>query len=136
LAKKSIVGDSAVSKSRPFKIGFEGRVFRKQFFLASFTGAKVMANATQNRNLPIETFRIGSVSLCIFENQSTAEGKTQKFYRGRVEKSYRDQTTGQWKSTNSFSLDELLRLRCIVDKAIDFMVAKPIPAEKQSVAPK
>jgi hypothetical protein len=82
-----------------------------------------MATATQN--LPIESFRVGNVSLAIFENESTTDGRTQKYYRATVDKRYRDNKSGEWKSTSSFSVDELLRLRYLIDQAMAVMISKP-----------
>ncbi len=81
-----------------------------------------MTQATQNP--PIETFRISNVSLSLFENVSNGDGNQRKFYRASLDKRYRDQS-GQWKSSSSYSVDELLRLRYLVDKAIGSILDKP-----------
>lgn len=78
-----------------------------------------MSNATQRA--PVESFRISNVSVSIFENESTTEGKTQKYYRAKVDKRYRDDKSGKWNSSNSFSSDELLRLQHLIARAVDFM---------------
>ncbi len=88
-----------------------------------------MATTTQpkpasHHNLPVESFRVGNVSLSIFENESTHDGRSQKYYRARIDKRYRDNQSGEWKSTNSYSVDELLRLRFLVDQAVGAMLSK------------
>jgi hypothetical protein len=83
----------------------------------------------QANHLPVESFRIGSVGVSIFENESQNEpegnGRPQKYYRAKVDKRYCDAKTGEWNSSNSFSLDDLLRLRHVVDRAIDYMCSRP-----------
>ena len=82
-----------------------------------------MANATQNA--PVESFRLNNVSLSIFENESTSDGTTHRYYRAKVDKRYCDNKTGQWNSSNSFSIEELLKLQHLIGRAVDFMSAKP-----------
>lgn len=79
-----------------------------------------MATATQN--LPVESFRLSGISLGIFENESTHDGQTQKYLKANIDKRYRDNKSGEWRSTSSFSLDDLLRLRAVIDKAVDYMI--------------
>ncbi len=81
-----------------------------------------MTMATQNT--PIKSFRISNVSVSIFENEVERDGQTRRFSNVKLEKGYRDRS-GAWKSTNSFSLDELLRLRLLIDKSIDCLVEHP-----------
>ena len=74
---------------------------------------------------PAERFRFGNVSLTIFENQSTRDGQTQKFWKATIDKRYRDNQSGEWKSTNSYGVEDLLRLRAVLDRGINFMMEKP-----------
>jgi hypothetical protein len=85
-----------------------------------------MTQAT--RNAPVETFRLNGVSLSLFEIEAENDGKARKFYRASLDKRYRD-NSGQWKSSNSWSVDDLLRLRYLLDKGIDFMTGKPVAVQ-------
>lgn len=79
---------------------------------------------TATPKAPVECFRFHSVSLSIFENEGTVDGKTQTFFRAKVDRRYRDNKSGQWNSSNSFSADELLRLQHLISRAVDFMSSK------------
>ena len=74
---------------------------------------------------PIESFRLNNVSISIFENESERDGNKNRYHRAKIDKRYHDQKSGEWKSTTSFSLDELLRLRYLIDSAVEFMAQKP-----------
>ena len=79
----------------------------------------------QNHQGPVESFRLNNVSISIFENESERDGQKSRYHRAKIDKRYRDQKSGEWKSTTSFSLDELLRLQHLIGNAVDFMAAKP-----------
>lgn len=77
-----------------------------------------------NHRQPVETLRFGSVSLSIFENESNRDGQTNRYLRAKVDKRYRDNQSGEWKSTNSYSVEDLLLLRSLIDRGVEFMLAK------------
>ena len=79
----------------------------------------------QTNHGPIESFRLNNVSISIFENESERDGNKNRYHRAKIDKRYHDQKSGEWKSTTSFSLDELLRLRYLIDSAVEFMAQKP-----------
>ena len=80
-----------------------------------------MASVTQN--LPVKSFRLNNVSVSIFENEVERDGRIRRFSNVKLEKRYRDKQ-GNWKSANSFSLDELLRLRLLLDKTVGLLADK------------
>lgn len=82
-----------------------------------------MAQSTQNA--PVESFRMSNVSVAIFENESTNDGKSHRYYRAKVDKRWHDAKSGQWNSSNSFSVDELLRLQHLIGRAVEFMSVRP-----------
>ncbi len=82
-------------------------------------------NGGQNHHGPVESFRLSNVSISIFENESERDGQKSLYHRAKIDKRYRDQKSGEWKSTTSFSLDELLRLQHLINNAVDFMAQKP-----------
>ena len=82
-----------------------------------------MSTAT-SQNTPVKSFRLGNVSASIFENDVQRDGQSRSYSNVKLEKRYRDRS-GNWKSTNSFSLDELLRLQVLMGKTIDCLVNQP-----------
>jgi len=69
-----------------------------------------------NNNLPEANFRLGNVTATVWSNESSSESGNKKFRTVQVEQRYKD--GDGWKSSNRFTLDQLLRLRVCIDKAI------------------
>ena len=70
-----------------------------------------------SQNKPKATYRVGKSKVTVWETEK--EGKYGKFIAQdyKVEKIYKKGK--EWKSTNSFTLTELLQLRAAIDKAIN-----------------
>ena len=73
-------------------------------------------------NGPETAFRLGNVSATIWTNSSSAESGSREFRTVQVEQRYKDGDA--WKSSNRFTLDQLLRLRVCIDKAIGHISQK------------
>ena len=71
---------------------------------------------------PESAFRLGNVSATVWNNSSSSESGSREFRTVQVEQRYKD--GDDWKSSNRFTLDQLLRLRVCVDKAIDHISQK------------
>jgi hypothetical protein len=62
---------------------------------------------------PVAKFRAGQVSAAIWENDITVNGKKAVMLKASVERRYKDKD-GQWKSSNSFSRNEIpLAVYCL-----------------------
>jgi len=62
---------------------------------------------------PTAKFRAGPVSAAIWENEITVNGKKAVMLKASVERRYKDKD-GQWKSSNSFSRNEIpLAVYCL-----------------------
>lgn len=69
-------------------------------------------NQTETRNQgPIKRIPYDKVTASIWEKQ-TADGRL--FYTTTFAKSYRDKNTGEWKSSNSFSLAEMSEIPLLI----------------------
>ena len=55
---------------------------------------------------PTAKFRAGPVSAAIWENEITVNGKKALMLKASIERRYKDKD-GQWKSSNSFSRNEI-----------------------------
>lgn len=71
---------------------------------------------------PESAFRLGNVSATCWMNASSSESGSREFRTVQVEQRYKD--GDDWKSSNRFTLDQLLRLRVCIDKAIDHISQK------------
>ncbi len=67
---------------------------------------------TEAKQAPVAKVRVGLISASIWENP-TEKGK---FYNVTFERRYRD-GEGNWKSTHSYGLDDLLTLAKVADLA-------------------
>jgi hypothetical protein len=79
-----------------------------------FTVFTLTAYAQESK--PKVTYQVGTAKVTVWEAEK--DGKYGKYIDKdfKVEKIYKKD--GEWKSTNSFDLNELLQLRAAIDKAI------------------
>lgn len=72
-----------------------------------------MTDATNN---PVFTYRLGSLSATIWQNE-TEKGK---YYRTEIARNYRDKD-GNWHTSNQFSHDELLNVAKLAERAEEYI---------------
>ena len=72
-----------------------------------------------SRKQPAHRVRMSRVEAAIWENQ----GETGTWYNVTVSRSYRD-ASDEWKSTDSFSADDLLVLAKVVNEAHSWIIHK------------
>ena len=89
---------------------------------------------------PEKVFKIGAVRASIFQNTTMRNGKPILFPKVVLEVRYKDKT-GQWKGTNSLSLNDLPKAILALQKAYDCLMDKdehddepPFEAETEKVA--
>jgi hypothetical protein len=61
-------------------------------------------DAPQSGNRPVAKFKHGGLEVAVFANQ----GENGTMYNSKITNSYRDDKTGEWKETSSFSPTDLL----------------------------
>jgi hypothetical protein len=70
---------------------------------------------------PVKKFGAGSVSCALWENDAVVNGNKVQILKATIERRYRDKD-GQWKSSGSFSRNEIpLAIYCL-QKAFEAMV--------------
>ena len=74
-----------------------------------------MTTNTESTNKPVRKIRIGSVSATVWKQQDG-------FYTATLERNYKDKD-GNWKSTHSFSADDLVVAAKVADLAADAILA-------------
>ena len=72
---------------------------------------------------PERVFKIGAVRASIFQNTTMRNGKPILFPKVVLEVRYKDKT-GQWKGTNSLSLNDLPKAILALQKAYDCLMDK------------
>jgi len=71
---------------------------------------------------PIAKFRAGEVSSALWENDIQVRGRPVKILKATVQRRYKAQDTGEWKSSTSFSRNEIpLAIYCL-QKAFERIV--------------
>ncbi|MCP4610967.1 MAG: hypothetical protein GY845_19850 [Planctomycetes bacterium] len=72
---------------------------------------------------PVAKFRAGQVSSALWENDIQVRGGTVKILKATVQRRYKDKDSGEWKSSMSFSRNEIpLAIYCLqkaFEKIID-----------------
>jgi hypothetical protein len=77
----------------------------------------------QTKMRPSEKITAGQVHAAVWRNVVKVEGQERASYRVSLERRF--QKDGEWTSVNSYGLNDMLRLRYVVDKAIAFMLENP-----------
>ena len=72
---------------------------------------------------PVAKFRAGQVASALWENDIQVRGGTVKILKATVQRRYKDKDSGEWKSSMSFSRNEIpLAIYCLqkaFEKIID-----------------
>ena len=86
-------------------------------------------------NEPIQRFRAGQVACALWENEVTVDGKQQTIVKASVSRRYKDRY-GNWKSSQSFSRNEIPLAIYVLQKAFEAIVEISTEAKepKQEVA--
>ena len=63
---------------------------------------------------PVAKFRAGQVSAALWQNDIQVRGQTVKVLKATVQRRYKDKDSGEWKSSMSFSRNEIpLAIHCL-----------------------
>ena len=75
-------------------------------------------------NKPIKTFRAGCVSASIWKKEVKKDKKVLTFYNVSIERSYKDEESDEWKSTDSYSLYDLPKVTLVSNLAYEYIITK------------
>jgi len=71
---------------------------------------------------PVAKFKAGQISSALWENEITVNGKKVTMLKASVQRRYKDSKDGQWKSSGSFSRNEIpLAIYCL-EKSFEHMI--------------
>lgn len=77
----------------------------------------------QKGKAPMTSFRAGGVKATVWENEiKTKDGKTIDVYSVNIDRSYKD--GDEWKTTNSFKLNDLPKVQLVASKAYEYLALK------------
>ena len=74
-------------------------------------------------NQPLKKFRAGQVSCALWENEVVMNGKAVTLLKATVERRYKDKND-EWKSSNSFSRNEIPLVKYCLDEAFEAMIGE------------
>ena len=72
---------------------------------------------------PVKVFKMGAVRASIFNNIITKDGKDISLPKVVIEVRYRDKS-GQWKGTNSLSINDLPKAIAALQNAYEYLLDK------------
>jgi hypothetical protein len=75
-------------------------------------------------NPPIKEFRAGTVVVAVWSQTVSVNGRAVPQYSIRVQKRYRDDKTGEWKTTSYYRTEELPKLALVVSRAYEFLTLR------------
>ena len=82
-------------------------------------------------NKPETVFKVGAVRASIFRNVITSNGRLIPLPKVVIEVRYKDKT-GQWKGTNSLSLNDLPKAILALQKAFEYLMEHKAPGQSDN----
>lgn len=83
----------------------------------------------ENTQGPEKKFRAGAISATVWKNESKKKtGEAFAYHSVSLERGYKDQS-GQWKSTNSFRVQDLPKATLVLQEAFKYIALNGITAE-------
>jgi len=83
---------------------------------------------------PIKEFRAGTIVAAIWRDHGGSNGKRYPQFSIRVQKRYRDEKSGQWKTTTYFRPDDLPKLALVAGKAFEQLTLRVMDTEAVETA--
>lgn len=84
------------------------------------------------KQLPVKKFRCGNVTATVWKNVITKNNMEVDIFNTTIEKSYKDEL-GNWKTTNSYGVYELNKVRLVSEEAFRFLSMKEKDSEKEYI---
>jgi len=78
----------------------------------------------KDKEQPIKEFRAGTAVAAIWVSKNAVNGQSLAQHSIRVQKRYRDDRSGEWKTTTYFRPDELPKLALVVSRAYEFLTLR------------
>lgn len=75
---------------------------------------------------PIKEFRAGAISAAIWEKTATVDGRAVPQHSVRIQKRYKDERSGEWKTTGFLRSDELPKVVLVASKAFEHVTLREV----------
>ena len=73
------------------------------------------------KNKPIKTYKVGLLSLVLWENKLE---DNKKFYTFTFQRSFKDEKENVWKQTQTLNVNELPKLKILIEEAYKEFILK------------
>lgn len=80
----------------------------------------------QETKRPVKEFRAGTISAAIWEKAVTINGRSVPQHSIRIQKRYKDERSGEWKTTTYFRLEDMPRLALVANKVFEYVTLREI----------
>jgi len=74
---------------------------------------------------PETVFKVGAVRASVFKNIFEKTGQTIELPKVVIEVRFKDKKTGEWKGTNSLSINDIPKAILALQQAYEYLMAKP-----------
>ena len=71
------------------------------------------------KDAPYKTIRAGKISIALWQNEETRDGRSFTQHSARIQKRYRDKKTGDWQTTEYLYRQDLADLIICAQKAFE-----------------
>jgi len=85
-----------------------------------------------NGQKPAREFRAGTICASIWTKTETRDGRSVLQHNIRVQKRYRDERTGEWKTTSYFRSEDMPRLALVANRVFAHITLKEVEPGAES----
>lgn len=81
---------------------------------------------SQSPQPPVKEFRAGTICASIWTKAETRDGRSVTQHSIRVQKRYRDERTGDWKTTTYFRPEDMPRLALVANRVFEHVTLREV----------
>lgn len=79
---------------------------------------------SQQTQSPVKEFKAGSVKAAIWKDERDDQDRTVVRHSVKIQKRFFDKTSGEWRDTDYFFVNDLPRLRLVAEKAFEYIALR------------
>ena len=87
---------------------------------------------SQQPQPPVKEFRAGTICAAIWTKAETRDGRSVMQHNIRVQKRYRDERTGEWKTTSYFRPEDMPRLALVANRVFEYVTLREVEPGAES----
>ncbi len=88
----------------------------------------------QKPEAPEKEYRAGTICAAVWRKEVTHQGRKWVEYSVRIQKRYKDERSGEWKTTTYFRPDDLPKLMLVTSKAYEHVALKELEGGHERAA--